>query len=224
MIPLLKEEIILNIKGEDLRFLKSKAIYWENESCLIISDFHNGKSAHFRKNGISISNAVSKNDLARLNSLLVQFNPKRLLILGDLTHSSLNNEWNDWVDFRKKNSEISFDLVPGNHDILSDSEYEKAGLNVLNESEVIGPFLFSHDQSEQDSERVNLFGHLHPAIRMRGEGRQTLKSPCFLIKEKSITLPAFSEFTGGLSVKAKKSDKIIACTRKGLVLFEYKRD
>ena len=42
-----------------------------------------------------------------------------------------------------------------------------------------------------------LGGHLHPACRIHGRGRDSLRLPCFVSDERQVILPAFDEFTGG---------------------------
>ena len=57
------------IQHEKLIFTNQKAVYWEREKTLIISDLHVGKSAHFRKSGIAISSQVLHDDLEILENL-----------------------------------------------------------------------------------------------------------------------------------------------------------
>ena len=52
-----------NIQNETLIFTNQKAIFWEREKTLIISDLHVGKSAHFRKSGIAVSSEILLDDL-----------------------------------------------------------------------------------------------------------------------------------------------------------------
>ena len=42
-----------------------------------------------------------------------------------------------------------------------------------------------------------LGGHLHPACRIHGRGRDSLRLPCFVSDGRQVILPAFGEFTGG---------------------------
>jgi uncharacterized protein len=75
--------IRLEIEGEELIFDFRKAIYWFDKQILIISDFHIGKTGHFRKNGIAISNSVSRDDFQRLDDLLIDYPTNELFIIGD---------------------------------------------------------------------------------------------------------------------------------------------
>ena len=88
---LLEQSLVLSIH---------KSIFWKEQECLIVSDLHLGKAGHFRKAGIPISSKVHVEDLDRLDLLLNTYQPKRLVMLGDLFHSDKNNEWEAFTIWR----------------------------------------------------------------------------------------------------------------------------
>ena len=51
-----------------------------------------------------------------------------------------------------------------------------------------------------------LAGHLHPARRLHGPGRDSVRLPCFVHEEGQgrgqAVLPAFGEFTGGWTMES----------------------
>ncbi|MFN9801977.1 MAG: DEAD/DEAH box helicase, partial [Bacteroidota bacterium] len=49
---------------------------------------------------------------------------------------------------------------------------------------------------------------LHPAVRMVGPARQSLRLPCFWLGENQSILPAFGEFTGHVLVRPVPGDRI----------------
>ncbi|GEM_PF-2178717 len=53
-----------------------------------------------------------------------------------------------------------------------------------------------------------LAGHLHPAVRMVGAGRQTLKLPCFWFGAKVGVLPSFGGFTDSGVVTPARGDQV----------------
>jgi metallophosphoesterase superfamily enzyme len=55
---------------------------------LIVSDLHFGKTGHFRKSGIAVPQSVYKKDLQRLFHQVQYFQPRKLIVVGDLFHSS----------------------------------------------------------------------------------------------------------------------------------------
>ncbi len=68
-------------------FPPHRCLYWEEERSLILSDLHFGKTGHFRKAGIAVPQSVYREDLLRLLSLIQYFQPRQLLVVGDLFHS-----------------------------------------------------------------------------------------------------------------------------------------
>lgn len=218
---LVERSYSLKVDGEELLFDFRRAIYWENRKSLIIADFHIGKAGHFRKNGIAISNSVSKDDFVRLNALIDSYSPERLMILGDLSHSRINKEWYLWLEYREKHSNIEVVLVPGNHDILPKSEYERAKIIQTKPIHILEPFIFIHESiPTKGPELRQISGHIHPGVRLNGAARQGITLPCFYISEAKIILPAFSGFTGKFKVKPKKKDKVLAIMHRGMVLIE----
>ena len=194
----------------------ARSLFWENEHTLIIADMHLGKTGHFRKAGIAIPQNVFKADLQRLISQLYLFKVNRLIIAGDFTHSTANRELDLFIKWRKDFSLLQIDLVKGNHDILDDNWYTAADIKVSEKKIEAGPFLFIHDLKEQEQltraeKQLYLFcGHMHPAITIKGLGKQSLLFPCFYFAKDYCVLPAFSRFSGTFKVKPEKGENVFA--------------
>lgn len=62
--------------------------------------------------------------------------------------------------------------------MLVESRYVEAGIRLMSVMQVESKILFSHEPSNKGL--FNVHGHLHPAIRLKGKGRQKLELPCFL--------------------------------------------
>src|SRR5690349_17977169 len=134
--------------GQTLWLSGERAIYWEEEKTLIVSDLHFGKTGHFRKSGIAVPQKVYKEDLQRLVSLLNHFQPRQLVVVGDFFHSHANTELDWFKRWREDLSEIKIVLVRGNHDILKNNWYREAGIEVIEKELVMKPFLFTHERCE----------------------------------------------------------------------------
>ena len=197
----------IEIKNNNFTLHYSGALFWEEENTLLISDVHLGKIAHFRKHGIAIpGNAIGEN-FKRLDEVVILFNPKKVIFLGDLFHSKLNNEWKlfcDWV--HKMRLEII--LIEGNHDIISKQHYCDLKI-VVYPKLIISDFLLTHHPTETKG-LFNFCGHIHPGIKLKDLGRQSMKLACFFNKKHQLILPAFGEFTGNYFMKPTTNDKIYA--------------
>jgi len=203
----LLEKIEHSVEGNEFVFYPEKYIYDSSNDCVILSDLHLGKATHFRKNGIAVPKELGQDNLKRLHQILSLHKPKELLILGDLFHSNMNAEWEDFKAFRYHFSKTKFILVEGNHDSFGNKEYQKANIQVFAKLERQN-ILYTHEPEE--SESFNCFGHIHPAIRLKGSALQSLRLPCFYMDNKRLILPAFGEFTGMHALKTTKKTKVFA--------------
>ncbi|MEM8895076.1 MAG: hypothetical protein AAGC88_10895, partial [Bacteroidota bacterium] len=90
----------LELLDHTFLLLPEKAMYWEQERSLIISDVHMGKAGHFRKAGIPVPGKIHIEELFILDALIANYNPRQIIFLGDLFHSHWNLEWplfSDWL-------------------------------------------------------------------------------------------------------------------------------
>jgi DNA ligase-associated metallophosphoesterase len=199
------------IHGHELQLHPHKAIYWPARRTLLLSDLHLGKGAHFRKAGIPVPLAVTDDNFTRLRELIDVFNPARILLLGDLFHSNHNHVWRTFCDFTHAYEGIDFELVPGNHDILSAAAYAAARLILRPEVYVVDTLALSHHPLEPEdlpAGTYNIYGHLHPCVRLVDATGNGLKLPAFFFGSNGGILPAFGAFTGCAEVKARKGDRV----------------
>ena len=203
------------VAGERLLLHPFRALFWPRERWLVVSDMHLGKAAHFRKSGTPLPEGQDAATLLRLDVVMETFQPDRVLILGDLFHSSLNNQWQVFQQWANA-QQVPLQLVTGNHDILASEHYEAAGLQVTREPLIVGPFAWVH-QPMDTLDRYSIAGHIHPGVVLKGAGSQRLKLPCFLIGERSAILPAFGMSTGLYVVKPTPTDSVYSCTERAVL-------
>lgn len=194
-----------NLLKQTLYLLPEKALFWEEKKILIVADLHLGKAGHFRKSGIPISDLVHSKDILILEKLIQKHEPKEVILLGDLFHSEHNQGWEIFKRWLKSKAPLSFKLVLGNHDVLDSSSYQIENMQVVEHLD-IDPFNFTH--IPEDGLLYNIAGHLHPAVRLVGKARQTVKVPCFYFGVEHAVLPAFGNFTGTAKINIGKSDHV----------------
>jgi DNA ligase-associated metallophosphoesterase len=209
------------IGKEHLIMSAERTLFWENESTLIVTDLHIGKTGHFRKEGIGVPQSVYKDDLHRLLAQVLFFKADRLVIVGDLSHSTANKELELFTKWRRDFPLLQVHLVKGNHDILQDKWYKEADITISTESLGLGKFVFVHDILGTVIKKLPgqyiFSGHLHPGITIQGRGRQHLRFPCFYFTRTYCVLPAFSRFTGTYRVDPKEGEKVFAIIEKDVV-------
>ncbi len=205
-----RNRVRVNLGKVEALLLSDRAIWLPAAKTLVAGDLHFGKVNHFRRSGLPVPLAANVRNAERLIDLINAWAPSRMLFLGDLFHSAYNDDWEVIGHIVKQFSACSFELVHGNHDILSDQQYERKGIRVL-EQERIDGLLFTHEPLDRraiPTGQINLAGHLHPAARLVGKGRQSLTLPCFWQSANQLILPAFGTFTGLAVVRPEELDTV----------------
>ncbi len=190
------------------------SLFWKERSSLLISDVHLGKVSHFRKFGAAVPLKALQANFDLMDSAIAHFCPKRIIYLGDLFHSHINNEWHHFESWVER-TPLEMILVTGNHDVISPLKYEALGIRSYHEL-IIDKFLLTH-KPENRKGYFNFCGHIHPNVKIKGIGKQSLRLPCFFKHQDQMILPAFGEFTGSHSLKPKKQDEVFALAD-GLVI------
>jgi DNA ligase-associated metallophosphoesterase len=197
-----------------------RMVFWEEEKALIVSDLHFGKTGHFRKSGIPVPQSVYKEDLQRLVSQLQYFQPRQLIVVGDMFHSHANKELDLFKKWRHDFPQLGIRLVMGNHDILQDKWYKELEIETVDQL-TIKDLSFTHDINDIDdpgSHGAYFFsGHIHPGVHIRGGGKQSLHFPCFYFSPSYCVLPAFSRFTGLATIRPAEGDKVFAIVNHSII-------
>ena len=197
--------IIHEILQQTLYLLPEKALFWAEKKWLIVADLHLGKAGHFRKSGIPVSDLIHSKDILTLEKLILRYQPQEVIFLGDLFHSDHNQGWEVFRRWLKSKAPLKFRLVLGNHDVLDENAYRISNLEVQ-ETLHLEPFAFTHIPEE--TTLYNIAGHIHPAIRLRGKARQSLRVPCYYFGAQNAILPAFGHFTGTARIDIRKTDDV----------------
>jgi uncharacterized protein len=195
------EIVSISYRTTEIRLLPEKALFLPKEEILLVSDLHLGKSEHFRKNGIGVPGGSTEDTLLRLESLLESLGPKKLILLGDLFHSDYNLAWDKFEQFIYRFQNLDFHLVLGNHDILDKKLYDDIGLLYSSHLETDDLFCTHDHSTEVPDGKLNIYGHIHPAVRIRIPPRQNVKLPCFCLSARHLIVPSFGSFTGNYIVE-----------------------
>jgi DNA ligase-associated metallophosphoesterase len=171
----------------------------------LIADVHFGKIDHFRKNGSALPLEVGLENFKKLNRVIDEFQPKKVVFLGDLFHSTQNRDLERFTDWVKQQS-VKMSLIVGNHDIIPPYYFEDLGIKVETSLEIDSIYLSHHPEEKQGF--WNICGHLHPGYILRGYGKQQLKLSCFYKKESQLILPAFGAFTGHFLIEPKENEDV----------------
>ena len=183
-----------------LEMLPSRALFLPETKELLICDIHLGKAEYFQQNGIPLTNNSDANNFSKIKKIVKNYNPKKLIILGDLFHSkfsidkTLQQKVEDLPELLKTNVE----LVLGNHDI---------GCKIKNlkvfDIKKIKNIILSHEPINFGNNKTfNICGHYHPKLYLKNKGDK-LSFRCFAMdmKKNTLYMPAFGDLTGGYPCK-----------------------
>ncbi|MEY8760175.1 ligase-associated DNA damage response endonuclease PdeM [Chryseobacterium tongliaoense] len=184
----------ITLQNEVFTLTNQRAVFWEKQKALILSDLHIGKTAHFRKNGIALANHIMKNDLERLSVLIAYFQPEQFIVVGDLLHAGDNSDVDEFCNWKNQYPELKFFLIEGNHDRISKELEAKLCFDFKAQLLETDHFIFVHDFDKAE-QKFQITGHIHPGIVLNSTVKN-LRLPCFVQTSNQLLLPAFSEFTG----------------------------
>lgn len=182
---------------------------------MFVADVHLGKAATFRNLGrVPVPSGTTESTLSRLSAALDETGAGKLIVLGDLWHAKAGRDERtlDQVrEWRARHEAVEMTLVEGNHDRRSGRLPPELRMAEVPERTAMAPFLLCH-YPDPHPEGYVLGGHVHPAARLVGAGKQELRLPCFLFGKRVGILPSFGDFTGSALVRPVAGDGVfVAC-------------
>src|SRR6185503_6221318 len=148
--------------------------------------------------------------LSRLDAALSRTGAARIVFLGDFLHARGGREPETTRvvgEWRRRNGSIDMLLVRGNHDRRAGDPGPEIEIRCVDAPLAEPPFVFTHKPAVSDDGYV-LCGHVHPAARLTGPGREIVRLPCFWARPRTLVLPAFGEFTGVAEIEVEPGDRV----------------
>jgi uncharacterized protein len=176
-----------------------KALWLPAEGLAAVADLHLGYTASLGRRGAYLPGRREASARDALLALVGELALQRLLLLGDLKHSTRGADAGEVAALQEVlgalAGRVELTLVRGNHDRGLERLVELA---VVDQVEA-GGWTFAHGDRLVAGERV-VVGHEHPAFHARDALGAGFRAPCFLVGEHSIVLPAFSPDAAGTDV------------------------
>lgn len=174
------------------------ALYWPDESLLVVADLHLEKGSAFAARGVLLPPYDTASTLARLTRLVAHYAPRLVVALGDSFHDGggpSRMTATDRAALTSVQRRRDWVWIAGNHDPDLPDGIGGGRADAL----AFGPLTFRHEPSEGvcDGE---IAGHLHPLARVARRGR-AVRRPCFASDGRRLVMPAFGAYTGGLNVR-----------------------
>lgn len=206
----------LQLFGSSFVLFEGGGLFWPSEKILFLADTHLGKGAAFRNRMHSpVPPGTSQATLQKLTTIIQSCEANQIVILGDLWHHAAGcdletiQQMKIWM---RQYRDLDFLLVEGNHDRRTERYEKELGIRRIDRFQ-LGSISGCHDPAGVQGPA--LAGHLHPAIQLRGRGRQSEKFPCLWLNaaQNVAVLPAFGEFTGSVAISAQEGDEAWIVTR-----------
>ena len=200
------------LAGEQLLLSPERAIVWPRREMLLIADPHFGKAATFRALGVRAPNGTTALSLERIDRLIAEHQPKRLVFLGDFLHAREGRNANTFAAlaaWRGSHATLDVRLIRGNHDRRAGDPPSEVGIECIDGPVIEAPFALTHHPIAVAGRYV-LAGHMHPCVTLSGAARQRERLRCFWFGADVGVLPAFGEFTGCASIEPSSSDAVWA--------------
>jgi DNA ligase-associated metallophosphoesterase len=174
----------------------SGALFWEQQSLLVVSDLHLEKGSSFAARGVLLPPYDTVATLGGLAAVIARYEPRMVIALGDSFH---DRNAHDRLSAPDREAIATFQTrrdwiwISGNHDPALPPD-----LGGVVASEVaIGPIVFRHEPTGASGE---IAGHLHPKARVSTRGR-SMERRCFACDGERAVMPAFGAYAGGLNIR-----------------------
>lgn len=168
---------------------------------VVVADVHVGYELAAQRRGgylppVARGGAVG----ARLATLATTLGAARLVVAGDLRHSTRDVDDLERAELADLAAavcaHVALEVVLGNHD--------RGGALVgttPHTSLRVGDIDIVHESPRDVPPRWTICGHLHPRVTLRDETGASARYPCALVGERTLVLPAFSDWAGGTEAR-----------------------
>lgn len=182
------------------------ALFHRTERWLAVADLHFGYELSQRAAGALVPLWGMATISERLGALVNEYEPKRLIILGDLVHDkTAAPQAAELLGEFSRRCEVV--VVAGNHDRQLRGHVEMV------DSLETEHFHFHHGHCAAEiADRIQIIGHHHPAAVINDGAGLHLKCPAFVQQKDCWIMPAFSPWAGGTRWTSDDSSRIWFCT------------
>jgi len=187
------------------------ALFHEKQRWLAVADLHFGYELSQRAAGRLVPMWGMTSVEERLMDLLRHYQPRHLVIVGDVVHDLAAA-----VEVAQLLARLAKRCVPivlaGNHD------RQLAGTVPLLDSWHSDGFCFHHGHCQADPVgAIQIIGHHHPAGTITDGAGLRLKLPAFVQQGSCWILPAFSPWAAGATWEADEQSQMWLCTPKRIL-------
>ncbi|HET7511675.1 MAG TPA: metallophosphoesterase [Chthoniobacterales bacterium] len=182
------------------------ALFHEVERWLAVADLHFGYELSQRRAGRLVPLWGMQSIEERLTELLREYQPRQLIIAGDLVHDRASVDAATSLLARLR-CYCEVIALAGNHD-----RKIAAVIRFMPRWETPEFVLHHGDCAIEKAGRIQIIGHHHPAASVRDGAGLRLKCPALIQQTGCWILPAFSPWAGGVVWPDDGASRIWLCT------------
>jgi DNA ligase-associated metallophosphoesterase len=191
------ESLPVSFAGCDVLLDPAGAAMFIDQRMLVVSDLHLEKGSSFARRGVFLPPYDTAATLARLTAMIVKYQPRIVVSLGDTFHDDggserLGRDALATIGAIATGREMIW--VTGNHDPSPPVSIPGDSVSMF----AFGRIAFRHIPDGTDK-GYEVSGHLHPCARLARKGR-SVRRACFASDGTRMIMPSFGVFTGGLNV------------------------
>ena len=174
----------------------SGALFWEEQSLLVVSDLHLEKGSSFAARGVLLPPYDTVATLSRLAAVIARHDPRMVIALGDSFHDRARMSGcprriaTPSRRCRRGATGSGYRAITIRHCRRISAAWSRP----KSRSDAIA---FRHEPTGAFGE---IAGHLHPKARVPTRGR-SMERRCFACDGERAVMPAFGAYTGGLSIR-----------------------
>ncbi len=182
------------LSGAPLKALESGALWWPEESLLVVSDLHLGKSERIsQRDGASLQLYDTRDTLNRLAADIALSHARTIVCLGDSfdnldSPAAFPDEERQWI--LQLQAGRRWVWIEGSHD-TGPIEFGGSHLAEL----PLSPLTFRHVAQTGASGEIS--GHYHPKATTKINERSITRT-AFLIDTDRVILPPYGPYSDGL--------------------------
>jgi len=182
------------------------ALFHEKERWLAVADLHFGFELSQRNAGRLVPFWGMESTSARLLALVADYQPRHLIVIGDLVHDATAiDPLQQLLAQISKSCEVI--AIAGNHDKGLRRKIDLIDFFATPE------FEFRHGHCEATAQNLTqVIGHFHPAAVLRDGAGLHLKFPAFVLEENCWIMPAFSPWSAGTEWNVGEQTQIWLCS------------
>lgn len=184
-----------------VRVTSDRCLVLDDGPTVVLGDLHLGYEKALEEEGMYIPRINTDSIREALNRIICKYEPKRIVLLGDIKHDFKRTRYEGKEEVRKiielLENAADVIVIKGNHDNFLQNILYDTDLMAVDYVDLCG-FRMEHGHNDSGKRPV-IIGHEHPSVRIAGSVSGGVKLQCFLhLKEEGIiVIPPFSPLSSG---------------------------